>query len=121
MATLVEVHRLLSNTIWLFFLLLGLWGLYRAYRSEVVDGGYLGAMVIAEGLFILQGILGTIIGINNGSFDRIHVLYGIFGIVFLPFIYFYQRGDDSNRGQWVYAFATLFMFGIALRAIQTAA
>ena len=91
MGIVIDIHRILSNTIWLFFLLLGLWGLYKAYRQEAVDGGYLGAMVIAEGLFIVQAVLGTIIGISNGSIDRIHVLYGVFGIVFLPFIYFYAK------------------------------
>ena len=120
MAAILEIHRVLSNTTWLFFFFLGVWGLYRAFRREAVDGSYMGALVIAELLFIIQGILGLIMGLGPASFDEIHVLYGVFGIVFLPFIYFYQRGDDSNRAQWVYAFATLFMFGIALRAIQTA-
>ncbi len=42
-------------------------------------------------------------------------------MVFLPFIYLsVLRGDDTNRAQWVLAFTTLFLFGIALRAIGTA-
>ena len=50
----------------------------------------------------------------------IHLLYGIFALVFLPFVYVsVLRGDDTNRAQWVLAFTTLFMFGIALRSIST--
>jgi hypothetical protein len=51
----------------------------------------------------------------------VHLLYGVFALVFLPFIYLsVLRGDDTNRAQWVLAFTTLFMFGIALRSIGTA-
>ena len=32
------VHATLSNTIWLFFLALGLWGLFNAARKRGVDG-----------------------------------------------------------------------------------
>ncbi|HQF71734.1 MAG TPA: hypothetical protein PLH39_10700, partial [Promineifilum sp.] len=50
----------------------------------------------------------------------IHLLYGVFALIFLPFIYVsVLRGDDTNRAQWVLAFTTLFLFGIALRSITT--
>ena len=124
MATIVEIHSLLSRTVWMFFLALGLWGCYRASRGEGVDGSYLGAAVIGQALYVLQAILGFILWF--GGLDRvlarpgIHMLYGVFALVFLPFVYLvWLRGDDSNRAQWVLAFATLFLFGIALRAIGT--
>jgi hypothetical protein len=47
-----------------------------------------------------------------------HVLYGSFALVFLPFVFMvWLRGDDSNRGMWVLAFTVLFIFGVALRNI----
>ena len=124
MATINLIHRGLSNTIWLYFLILGIWGLVRAIRGMSVDGNYLGAMVIVEILIIVQGVLGTILWIagNDANVVRfgIHLLYGVFGILFLPFVYMVPlRGDTSNRGQWVLSFTTLFLFGIALRAIAT--
>jgi len=126
MNTIVTVHELLSNTVWLFFLITGLWGLYRAIRRQGVDGNYLGTLVIGQVLYITQGILGGLLWLNGllGSVGRpeMHVLYGAFAVVFLPFVYFvWLKGDDSNRGQWVLALCTLFLFGIALRAIGTAA
>jgi hypothetical protein len=122
--TVVTIHDILSNTIWLFFLILGVWGGLRALRSQGVDGNYLGAMVIGEGLYLFQGLLGLILWISGqlGGVTRpfMHVLYGTFAVVFMPFVYLvWLKGDDSNRAQWVLSLTTLFLFGIALRAIGT--
>lgn len=125
MATVILIHSTLSNSIWLFFLILGLWGLLRAIRKQGVDGSYLGAMVIGEILYVVQGILGGILWVSGLLPDvgrpTMHVLYGSFALVFMPFVYFvWLKGDDSNQSQWVLGFTTLFLFGIALRAVGTA-
>lgn len=118
---LVQIHSTLANTVWLFFLAVGVWGVIRAVRGYGVDGNYLGALAIGEGLYVLQGILGFVLWLEGGRPGRagIHLLYGIFAMLFLPFMFGVLRGDDTNRGQWVYALATLFLFGVALRAIST--
>jgi hypothetical protein len=126
MAIIISIHGALSNTAWLFFLIIGLWGLFRAIRGQAVNGNYLGAAFIGQMIFVVQAILGTLlwIGGNSANIQRpsIHLLYGAFALVFLPFIYMsVLRGDDTNRAQWVLAFTTLFLFGIALRGISTAA
>jgi hypothetical protein len=98
--------------------------LWRAYRNQGINGSYLGALAIGEGLYALQGILGGILW-SGGLLTAvgrpfIHILYGIFALVFLPFVYFvWLQSDDTNRGQWVMALSALFLFGIALRAIST--
>lgn len=124
MDTIATIHGTFSNTIWLFFLIIGLWGLVRAIQGLGVDGSYLGACAIAEVLYVVQAILGILLIINGRlsylSRPSMHILYGVFALVFLPFVYFAMlRGDDSNRAQWVLSFATLFLFGIALRGITT--
>ena len=124
MSTLIAIHSALSNTAWLFFLILGLWGLFRAIRGQSVNGNYLGAAFIGQMIFVAQAVLGTILAIGGGLGDigrpEIHVLYGVFALIFLPFVYVsLLRGDDTNRAQWVLAFTTLFLFGIALRSIST--
>ncbi len=125
MTTLIAIHSALSNTAWLFFLIIGLWGLFRAIRGQAVNGSYLGAAFIGQLIFVTQAVLGALMWIAGGSAAMqrpgIHLLYGIFALVFLPFIYLsVLRGDDTNRAQWVLAFTTLFLFGIALRSISTA-
>ncbi|MCB9006450.1 MAG: hypothetical protein H6656_03595 [Ardenticatenaceae bacterium] len=124
MGFVVVLHEGLSNMAWMFFLAIGLWGLVRAIRGQAVDGSYLGAVAIGQGLFLVQALIGVLLWVNGrlSSLARpeVHVLYGAFVIVFLPFIYFTAlRGDDSNRGQWVLAFSNLFLFGVALRLITT--
>lgn len=120
METIGEIHRVLSNTTVLFFLLLGLWGLVRAIRKNGVNGSYLGAMVIAELLFVLQALLGVVLLLNGDRPGRIvHLIYGTFALVALPGLFAYLKGDDSNQAQWYYATGILFLFGIALRAIGT--
>jgi hypothetical protein len=124
MDTVLLIHSRLSNTIWLYFLAVGLWGLWRAYRQQGIDGSYLGALAIGEGLYAVQGLLGGILWSGGllTAVDRppLHILYGIFAVVFLPFVYFvWLQSDDTNRGQWVMALSTLFLFGIALRSIST--
>ena len=125
MSVIQSIHGALSNTAWLFFLIIGLWGLARAIRGQSVNGNYLGAAFVGQLIFVAQTILGVLLWIGGASANiqrpEIHLLYGVFALVFLPFIYLsVLRGDDTNRAQWVLAFTTLFLFGIALRGISTA-
>jgi heme A synthase len=115
-----ELHGVLSSTSILFFAVLGIWGVIRAFRGQKIDPSYLGALVIGEGVFVIQAILGTILLFSSGIPDRvIHLLYGAVALIALPGLFAYTKGDDSNQAQWYYAFLTLFLTGIAFRAIGT--
>jgi hypothetical protein len=122
-AFVLELHKGLSNTTVLFFLIIGIWGVYRGIRSQKVDGSYLGAMVIGTLLFLIQGLLGGYMWFAGGRPGQpwMHILYGVFAIVFLPFLFAYLKGDDSNRAMWVYGLANIFLFGVALRSIELGA
>ncbi len=118
------IHAQLANTVWLFFLIIGIWGIFRAARGLGVDGNYLGATAVGQLLFVVQIVLGVILylGGSRPADNFMHWLYGAFSLVFVPFVYLvWMRGDDSNQSQWVLGFTTLFMFGIALRSITTGA
>ncbi len=124
MGFVVLIHNQLSQMIWIYFLILGLWGLFRAVRKLAVDGNYMGALVIGQVLYVAQGVLGGLLWLNGNmavvARPFMHILYGSFALVFLPFVFMvWLRGDDSNRGQWVLALTVLFLFGIALRAAST--
>ena len=117
-----ELHSILSLTTMIFFLFLGIWGIFRGIRNNSVDGSYMGALVIGELLFVLQSVLGIILLIDGGRPGRmIHILYGAFAVVALPGLFAYLKGDDSNRSQWYYGILTFFLFGVALRAVSVAA
>jgi uncharacterized membrane protein YccC len=96
--------------------------LVRAIRKLEVNGSFLGAMVIAEILFVLQAVLGLVLVLDGASPGRgVHFIYGTFALVALPGLFAYLKGDDSNQAQWYYAIAILFLFGVSLRAIGTGA
>jgi hypothetical protein len=123
METLTQLHGVISNTAVLFFFLLGVWGFIRAFRKNGVDSSYLGALVIGELIFVIQAVMGIILAIGGGTPGRgiVHYIYGAFALVALPGLFAYMRGDDSNQAQWYYALLTLFLFGVATRAITTGA
>lgn len=111
-----------ANMAVIFHLILGLWGLFRAIRQSPMDGSYQGAIVIGWFVFVGTAVIDLLLFLNNmkPSDAGIHYLYTAFSLIFAPFVYFVLlKGDDSNRGQWVMAFAMMFMCGIAIRSIQT--
>lgn len=122
MEVIFEIHRVISNTIWMFYLAIAIWGIYRAIRGMRVDGSYFGAIAVIQIVVLLQVILGAALYFDGGRPGRelVHYLYGAFSVVFLPGLFAYLRGDDSNGAQWIYALASLFMFGVTLRIIGTA-
>lgn len=116
MDTIVILHARLANTVWLFLLFLGLWSLWRAIRGQGLNGNFLGALFISQVLIFVEAGLGGLLYLSgrggNIADPAIHILYGAFSLVFVPFVFLYWlRGDDSNRAQWVLSFAVLFQFG----------
>ncbi|HET6443283.1 MAG TPA: hypothetical protein VFI27_01780 [candidate division Zixibacteria bacterium] len=115
-----ELHRVISITSILFFALLGIWGVLRAFRGKGVEASYLGALVIGEIVFLLQGVLGLILIISGARpGGTIHLLYGAVALLALPALFAFTKGDDSHQAQWYYAILTLLLTGIAFRAIAT--
>ncbi len=124
MDTVYTIHQGLTNTALLYFLVLGVWGFFRAVRGHSVGSSYMGALVVAQVLLMVNVVLGAVLwangrNINMARFD-VHVLYGAFILVFLPFVYLaLLRGDDTNRAQWVWGFVNLFMFFLMPRFVVT--
>ena len=119
---MVIIDDVLTNATQMFFLILGLWGLFRAVRGMSVDGSYLGALAIGEGLYIVLLILDAVLWFSSVTPSRagLHYLYAVFAVLLIPFVYAsLLRGDDSNQAQWIFAFVTLFLWGIAQRVMTT--
>ena len=122
MSVVGELHRALSNTIWMFYLFMGVWGIYRAIRRQPVNGSYFGAIAVIQIVIVVQVLMGGALYLSGSRPGRelVHYLYGAFGVVFLPGLFAYLKGDDSNSAQWLFALASLFMFGVIRRIIETA-
>jgi hypothetical protein len=65
--TLTDIHGALSRTAILLTFILAIWGFIRFFRKEGVSSSYWGAMVIAELLYIVQGIIGVILYILGSA------------------------------------------------------
>jgi len=122
--SLVEIHGRLGNTALFFTIIMAVWGLWRYFRRQGVDGSYWGAIVIAEVLYLIQGGLGAYLffsGLGSLTGRTIHILYGVVSLLTAPAVFVFTRGDEGRRTMLVYAAGFLFLVGIILRGISTAA
>lgn len=112
------LHEGLGNAATIFALLLALWGGWRYLRGQGVDGSYLGAVVIAEGLIVVQGTLGGMLYLMGARPERpsIHILYGLVAILSFPAFFAYIKGRDSRLEMLMWALLSLFVWGILVRA-----
>ncbi len=120
--SIIEVHSRLANTAIFYTAIMALWGLWRYFRKQEIDSSYFGALVIAEILFIIQGLLGAYIfisGIGHLARAFMHILYGVVTVLLIPAVFAYTRGDNSRRVQLIYGIALLFLVGILFRSMAT--
>lgn len=112
------LHDRLANAAILFALILGIWGLFKYFRGDGVDGSYLGAVAVAELLIVVQIILGVILFSAGARPARsaMHILYGVAAVISFPAAYAYTRGDQSRRAMLVWGLVGLFVFGCTVRA-----
>lgn len=122
--SLVDIHGRLANTALFYVILMSVWGLWRYFRKQGVDSSYWGALVIAEVLLVGQAALGAylwISGIGHLTRTVVHILYGVISILVIPGIFVFTRGDEKRRAILIYGVGFLFLVGIVLRAMATAA
>jgi heme A synthase len=99
----------------LFALLLAFWGSYQYIRHKAVSGGFRSAYLLLCGLTAVQGLLGVgnlLLGVHLQN--PLHLVYGIFAVVFLPGIYFYSAsGRPSKAREAVYLAAACWVVLVA--------
>lgn len=118
---LSQLHNSLANTMILFMLVCGVWGIFGALRGGV-GGSFSGALVIGEGLILVQGLLGLLAYAGGGQPSRglVHNLYGITAAMTLPAIYLILGRGKSERAQaLLLGLGALFIVGLAIRGIST--
>ncbi len=118
---MIQFHARLANTVALYMLLVSLWGFWRFFRKQGLDSSYWGGLAIAAILPLVQGIVGVILLIMGLLPARgvMHILYGVVSVITIPGVYFYTHGEEDRPALLLYATATLFLAGIALRAMAT--
>lgn len=82
---------------------------------------YRATLLIAEGLFIVQDVLGlAVLGGGKPPRDVLHYLYGFLGVAVLPFVLGYLQRGKHRETLWL-GLIPVFLLGIAVRAWMTGA
>ena len=102
--------------------IIAIWGLVIYIRKLPPSGGFRSTLVLTEGLFIVQGLIGIAMFLGGRRpHDGLHWLYGILLVIVLPIAASYTSGRDPRREPLVYGIAGLFMAGLTIRAFTTGA
>jgi heme A synthase len=97
MSTIVGLHRYLSTVLLIFAVLLALWGTVTYFRNQKVSGGFRSSYLIMTAVTVLQGLLGLGALVTGGSPRILHIVYGVFAVLFLPGAYLYSHQGSQRR------------------------
>lgn len=98
----------------------GVWGLLSFARGQALSGSISGALVIGQGLVLLQGAAGLVLYLDGARpATSVHLLYGITAALVLPFVWSYARDRHPRQGLLFYSLVALFIAGLAIRGMTT--
>ena len=99
---------------------IAIWSAALYLRKHAPSGSFRATLVLTEGLFIVQGLVGIAMFLAGARpHDPLHWLYGPLLVIVLPIAATYVSGRERRREAMVYGLAALFMFGLAIRAWMT--
>ena len=118
--TLVFLHSYGARVLLILSVVLGIWGTYQYFRNRPISGGFRSGFLIMAGLTAVQGL----IGLGNYAFGLhpktlLHVVYGIFAVIFLPGAYLYTRNANKRREAVILAGACWIVSIAFFRGIAT--
>ena len=105
MSALAGLHGYLATVLLIFAVLLALWGTVTYFRNRRVSGGFRSSYLIMTAVTVLQGLLGLGALVTGGSPREgiLHMVYGVFAVLFLPGAYLYSHQGGERRETLVLA------------------
>ena len=98
MTAVAFLHQRLAAALILFALVLALWGSYQFVRHRAVSGGFRSSFLLLGALTAVQGALGAVeLAAGTRPRELLHVVYGIFAVVFLPAVFTYAGRGAKDR------------------------
>jgi heme A synthase len=114
------VHAYGARVLLIFAVVLGVWGTYNYFRNRPLSGGFRSSYLIMAGLTVVQGLLGVgTFALGGRPTETLHIVYGIFAVIFLPGAYLYAQGGTSRRETVILAGAAWVVSIAYLRGIFT--
>ena len=116
----VFLHAFGSQALVALAVVLGLWGAYGYFRHAEVSGGFRSSYLIMAGLTAVQGLVGLgLFLVGQRPHTLLHLVYGIFAVLFLPGAYLWAHGGSKRREAVILA-AAAWIVGVAyFRGIAT--
>jgi len=94
------LHARLALAEALLAFLLAVWGSYQYFSQKSLSGGFRSGYLLLCGLTAVQGLLGLgnlLLGAQ--LHNTLHLVYGIFAVVFLPGLYFYSASGRPSKAR----------------------
>jgi CDP-diglyceride synthetase len=118
---LVAFHKDLFNSVALFFVAMTAWGLYLSLRGQGPTGSFLGALILGEGLVLVQAVSGLLlVATGHHPESVLHWLYGAIIILTLPtlFLVTSSRQQTPRTLSLYYGLGCFFLVVVALVRAQ---
>jgi heme A synthase len=116
-----SIHGFAARVLLAYAVVLGVWGVYKYIRDHELGGGFRASYLIMAGLTAVQGLLGLAAFLLGARpTELLHVVYGIFAVLFLPGAYLYAQGGSRRRETVILAGAAWIVSIAYLRGIATA-
>lgn len=117
---LVFLHGYGARALVAFAVVLGIWGTYSYFRDHKLSGGFRSSYLIMAGLSAVQGLIGLVaLAFGARPTELLHIVYGIFAVVFLPGAYVYAQGGTRRRETVIIAGAAWVVSIAYFRGIST--
>ncbi len=117
---LTFIHGRLALSAVMFALALGIWAAWDYFRGRGISSSYWGALIVGEILMLGQGSVGVLAALGGARpADLLHFLYGALVALGWPAVYVYTNARATRREAALYALASFFIFGLAIRGIMT--
>jgi hypothetical protein len=117
----LQLHVGVANAVVIFNAVLGLWGLYRFWKKQNIEGNYWGALALSPLLGLVQLGLGLwLISLGLGTQVRfVHYLYGALVVIGVPSAFAFTNGRDDYGMSLFYGGMCLLIAGFGLRGVTT--
>ncbi|HEX7263723.1 MAG TPA: hypothetical protein VF383_06060 [Candidatus Dormibacteraeota bacterium] len=116
----VFLHTFGARALIVFAVLLGIWGAYEYFRHAQVSGGFRSSYLLMAGLTALQGLFGLgLFVLGNRPHTLLHLVYGIFAVLFLPGAYLWAHGGSKRREAIILAAAAWIVAVAYFRGFAT--
>lgn len=114
------LHTFGARALLIYAVVLGIWGTYRYFRNQELTGGFRSSYLIMAGLTALQGLVGlAAFSLGGRPTELLHIVYGVFAVIFLPAAYLYGQGGSRRREAVILAGSAWIVSIAYLRGMAT--